>query len=239
MTTKTQPADIEAQVIDDLVVANRILAKKGVLDGWGHVSARCPNNPKHFFMARSLAPALVTAADIMEFDEDSEPVDQRGRRMYAERYIHGEILRARPDVMAVVHSHSSKVLPFSVTDAPLRALIHMAAFLGDEPAPVFDTRVAPGGDFTMLVLNSQSGAALAKELGNRSVVLMRGHGMSVAAASVRLVVFMAIYTQINAEVLLSALHLGTPNFMDSAEIARSDRPDRGWEAWAAEVRENE
>jgi ribulose-5-phosphate 4-epimerase/fuculose-1-phosphate aldolase len=228
-------ADPDVMVIDDLVKANHILAKEGVLDGFGHVSARSLKNPKHFYLSRSLAPALVTAGDILEFDENSRPVDQPSRQLYSERFIHGEMLRARPDVMAVVHSHSPDVLPFTVTNAPFKALIHMAGFLGSEPAPVFDTRTVPGGgDFMMLVTDATRGAALAKVLGARSVVLMRGHGMTVAAPSVRQAVLRAIYTQINARVETKALLLGTPNFLDDKEVRSEPAPDRPWEVWVAE-----
>jgi ribulose-5-phosphate 4-epimerase/fuculose-1-phosphate aldolase len=228
-------AQADLQVIEDLVKANHILAKEGVLDGFGHVSARSLKNPKHFYMSRSLAPALVTVQDIMEFDEDSRPVNQSDRQLYSERFIHGEILRARPDVMAVVHSHSPDVLPFTVTNAPLKALIHTASFLGSEPAPVFDNRAAPGDDLTMLVTDASRGAYLAKVLGARPVVLMRGHGLSVAGASVRQAVSRAIYTQLNARVETKALLLGTPNFLDAKEAEHGNpAADRLWEAWVAE-----
>jgi HCOMODA/2-hydroxy-3-carboxy-muconic semialdehyde decarboxylase len=228
-------ADPDAQVIDDLVKANHILANEGVLDGFGHVSGRSLKNPKHFYMARSLAPALVTAADIIEYDENSQPVDPPGRELYSERFIHGEILRARPDVMAVVHSHSPDVLPFTVTNAPFKALIHTAGFIGSAPAPVFDSRMAPGGHPSMLVTDAPRGAALAKVLGTRSVVLMRGHGLAVAAPNVRQAVLRAIYTQLNARVETKALQLGTPDFLDDKEAERAIPPaDRPWEAWVAE-----
>ena len=139
-----------AQLVEDLVAANRILADQGVLDGYGHVSARHDRDPARFLMSRSLAPELVTAADILEYDLDSEPVDARGRTSYLERYIHGEIYRARPDVQAVVHSHSPSVIPFGVTGVPLRPLYHMSAFLA-AGAPVWDIRAAAGGDTDMLV----------------------------------------------------------------------------------------
>jgi HCOMODA/2-hydroxy-3-carboxy-muconic semialdehyde decarboxylase len=226
-------ADPDAQVIDDLVKANHILAKEGVLDGFGHVSARSLKNPKHFYLARSLAPALVKAADVLEYDENSQPVGQPAPRLYSERFIHGEILRARPDVMAVVHSHSPDVLPFTVTNAPLKALIHTAGFLGTAPAPVFDSRKAPDGGVPMLVTNGPQGAALAEVLGTRPVVLMRGHGMAVAAPNVRQAVMMAVYTQLNARVEIQALKLGTPNFMDDKEVGRVDPIERRWEAWVA------
>lgn len=231
----TGAADPDAQVIDDLVKANHILAKEGVVDGFGHISARSLKDPKHFYLSRSLAPSLVTAADIMEFDENSRPVDQRGRQMYSERFIHGEVFRARPDVMAVVHSHSPDVLPFTVTNAPLKALIHTAGFLGSAPAPIFDSRTAPGEGSMMLVTDTNRGAALAKILGARPVVLMRGHGLTVAASNVRQAVFRAIYTQLNARVETKALLLGTPNFLDDKEVAdRNPAPARPWEAWVAE-----
>jgi ribulose-5-phosphate 4-epimerase/fuculose-1-phosphate aldolase len=193
-------SDTNERRIADLVAGNHILANEGVLDGFGHISVRSVTNPRHFYMARSRAPGLVSRDDIMEFDERSAPVDQRGRKMYGERFIHGEVLAARPDVNAVVHSHSPEVLPFTVTAAPFKALIHMAAFLGDTPAPVFEIRDVLGDDNKMLVMENRTGAALAAVLGTRAVVLMRGHGMTVAAESVKLVVLRAIYTQLNARI---------------------------------------
>ena len=186
-------------------------------------------------MARSRAPGLVSRDDIMEFDERSEPVDPRGRKTYGERYIHGEILAARPDVHSVVHSHSPDVLPFTVTNAPFQALIHMAAFLGSSPAPVFDIRDVLGDDNKMLVSTNQTGAALAKVLGTRSVVLMRGHGMAVAAADVRYAVLRAIYTQLNARIEAAALSMGAPVFLNAYEVDRTDPVDRPWEEWTARV----
>jgi HCOMODA/2-hydroxy-3-carboxy-muconic semialdehyde decarboxylase len=219
--------------IADLIVGNRILANEGVLDGFGHISVRSESNPKHFYMARGRAPGLVSREDIMEFDERSEPVDQQGRRMYGERYIHGEVLAARPDVNAVVHSHSPDVLPFTVTKAPFKALIHMAAFIGDQPVPVFEIRDVLGDDNRMLVTENRTGAALAKVLGDRAVVLMRGHGMTVAAADVKLVVLRAIYTQLNARIENAALRLGEPTFLNGFEAQRTDPVDRPWEVWEA------
>ena len=227
------PPDTDVQRIAELVVANHILADQGVLDGFGHISVRSVKNPKHFFMARSRAPALVTRDDILEFDENSAPVDQRGRELYSERFIHGEIFRARPDVQSVVHSHSPAVLPFSLTNAPLKALIHVAYFLGTEPAPVFEIRDAEGDDNRMLVSNARSGAALAKTLGTRAVALMRGHGMAVAAAGgIREAVFFAVYTQANARIEAETMRLGTPVFMNRFEVTRTERISRQWELWA-------
>jgi ribulose-5-phosphate 4-epimerase/fuculose-1-phosphate aldolase len=221
--------------IADLIEGNHILAAEGVLDGFGHISVRSVTNPRHFYMSRSRAPALIVRDDIMEFDERSEPVDARGRSTYGERYIHGEILAARPDVNAVVHSHSPEVLPFTVTAAPFKALIHMAAFLGSTPAPVFEIRDVLGDDNRMLVSENRTGAALANVLGDRSVVLMRGHGMSVAAEDVKMVVLRAIYTQLNARIQAAALQLGEPNFLNAYEVQRTDPTGRPWEVWAANV----
>jgi ribulose-5-phosphate 4-epimerase/fuculose-1-phosphate aldolase len=229
--------DADESRIADLIAGNHILANEGVLDGFGHISVRSVTNPRHFFMARSRAPGLVSRDDIMEFDERSAPVDQRGRKMYGERFIHGEVLAARSDVNAVVHSHSPEVLPFTVTKAPFKALIHMAAFLGDTAAPVFEIRDVLGDDNKMLVMENRTGAALAAVMGKRAVVLMRGHGMTVAAESVKLVVLRAIYTQLNARIEAAALRLGEPTFLNAFEVDRDDPVDRPWEVWAANAGE--
>src|SRR3981081_4573987 len=152
-----------AQLIEDLVAANRILADQNVLDGYGHVSARHDRDPARFLMSRSLAPELVTAPDIMEYDQDSEPVDPRGRSSYLERFIHGEIYRARPDVQAVVHSHSPSVIPFGVTGTPLQPVFHMSGFLAEGSA-LFEIREV-AGDTDMLISNGSLGVALAAALG--------------------------------------------------------------------------
>ena len=237
LTGATLPAT-DAERIAELVIANHILAFKGVVDGFGHVSVRSAGNPRHYFMARSLAPALVTRADILEFDENSQPIDARGRALYGERFIHGEIYRARPDVYSVVHSHSSEVLPFTVTRVPLKALIHVAAFLGTEPAPVYDLRESEGPQNLMLVHDSKAGGDLARTLGQRAVVLLRGHGMAVAAPTVRDAVLRAIYTRVNAQVEMDALRMGSPEFMNSFESSRIDPVARQWEQWSAEAEAN-
>src|SRR5258707_6836926 len=156
---------VDAALIEDLVAASRILAQHGVLDAWGHVSMRHPNNPQRYLMSRARAPALVSIQDIMEFDLDSNPVDQQDRRVFLERFIHGGAYKARPDVDAVVHSHSPTVIPFSVTDEPLRAISHVASFLACG-CPVFEIRDV-GRTNCLLVTNNQQGAALAKVLGER------------------------------------------------------------------------
>jgi HCOMODA/2-hydroxy-3-carboxy-muconic semialdehyde decarboxylase len=150
---------LDSALIDDLVAANRILVDQGVLDGYGHVSVRHPADPQRYLMSRSIAPELVTAADVMEYDLDSNPVDARGRTTYLERFIHGEVYRARPDVRAVVHDHSPSVIPFGVSTAPLRPLYHMSAFLGGG-VPVFDIKTASGQSTDMLVRNPALGKSL-------------------------------------------------------------------------------
>ncbi len=228
------PATDEARIAE-LVLANHILANQGVLDGFGHVSVRSASNPRHYFMARSLAPALVERADILEFDENSNPVKPNGPQPYGERFIHGEIYRERPDVYAVVHSHTPEVLPFGITRAPLKAAIHVAAFLGSEPAPVFDLRDSEGPENLMLVHNTKTGADLARTLGNRSVVLMRGHGMAVAAPTTQDVVLRAIYTKVNAHVVAEAMKMGEPVFMNKFEATRVDPVERTWQLWVEQA----
>jgi ribulose-5-phosphate 4-epimerase/fuculose-1-phosphate aldolase len=151
----------DGQRIGDLVIANHILADQNILDAWGHVSIRSAGNPKRFYLSRSVAPALVKPEDIMEYDEDSNPVDARGRALYLERFIHGEVYRARPEVNAVIHSHSPAVIPFSMTGVPLRMAFLLGAFLGSG-APVFEIREAAGTETNMQITDNARGAALAK-----------------------------------------------------------------------------
>lgn len=236
LPAETFPPDTEEQRIADLVTANHILADQGVLDSYGHATVRSLKNPGHFLMSRNRAPGLVTAEDIMEFDENSLPVDQKGRQIYNERFIHGEIFRARPDVTAIVHSHAPDVLPFSVTDVPFKAMIHMAHFIGSEPAPVFDLEAVEGPRNGMLVLTPQSGAALARKLGDRNVVLMRGHGMTVVGPNIRRATYNAVYTQVNARAEIEALRLGRPKFMNEFEVQRVGQINRAWDGWADRVK---
>ena len=221
---------------EDLVAANRILVNEGVLDAYGHVSLRHPTNPGRYLMGRSLAPALVTAADIVEYDLDSEPVGApAGFAHFLERFIHGAIYRARPDVNAVVHSHSPAVIPFSVSERPMRPLYHMSSFLYPG-VPVFEIRDA-GGMTDMLIGNRELGRALAKTLGDRSVVLMRGHGNVVVADTLPMAVFRAVYTEVNARLQMQAIALGGPiKFLAPAEGEKAMRVLenthlRAWEIW--------
>jgi ribulose-5-phosphate 4-epimerase/fuculose-1-phosphate aldolase len=221
-------------VIDDLVAANRILAKHDVLDAWGHVSIRHPTNAERYLLSRARAPALVSAEDIMEFDLDSNPIDQRGRRLFLERFIHGQAYRARPDVNAVVHSHSPTMIPFSVTGEPLKAISHVASFLVKE-VPVWEIRDV-GITEGLLVTNNTQGCSLAKTLGDGPVALMRGHGNLVVAPDIRRAVHRALYTEINARQLATALAFKRPiTFVAPDEVHDPKRLDDAWEVWKSEA----
>jgi ribulose-5-phosphate 4-epimerase/fuculose-1-phosphate aldolase len=227
------------QLIDDLVAGSRILADHGVLDAYGHISVRSDKRPEHFLMSRSRAPALMSAADVMELGPDSEPATGDKRKGFIERYIHGEIYRARPEVTAVVHSHSPSVIPFGVTRTRLRPVYHMGSFLWSG-APVWDIRkVREEND--LLVRDRPLGAALAGALGKCNCVLMRGHGMTVVGASVQEAVFRAIYTEMNARLQLQAMQLEGPiEFLSDEEGRRSTAANAGtierpWEVWKKRV----
>jgi ribulose-5-phosphate 4-epimerase/fuculose-1-phosphate aldolase len=229
----------DAALIEDIVTGSRVLADFGVLDGFGHVSARHPAKPNRFLMSRSLAPALVTPDDIMEFDLDGNAVDARGRSLFLERFIHSEIYRARPDVMSVVHTHSPGVIPYTISQVPLRAVFHNAAFLA-AGAPVWDIRKV-FGETDMLVRDAAIGKDLALTLGDRPVVLMRGHGDVAVGPSVKLAVFRAYYTDVNARQQSQAIALGgEANYLTPGEGAKADAVnlaivDRIWNLWKMRV----
>src|SRR5258708_1739072 len=238
-TPAAPPSASDATVTEDIVIGSRVLAEFGVLDGFGHVSARDPNNPNHFLMSRSLAPALVTADDIMAFDLDGNAVDPRGRSVFLERFIHSEIYKARPDVMSVVHTHSPGVIPFSVTQVPLRPIYHNAAFLA-AGTPVWDIRKA-FGETDMLVRDGARGKSLAEALGDKPVVLMRGHGDVTVGPSVKMAVFRAYYTDVHARLQSQAVFLGSEgNYLTPGEGAKAGAVkfavlDRIWGLWKMRV----
>ncbi|MEX2496883.1 MAG: class II aldolase/adducin family protein [Woeseia sp.] len=226
--------------MNDLVVANRILANEQVVDAYGHVSVRNPRNPKTFFVARSLAPELVTRDDIVELDLEGNPVGNETRPLYLERYIHGGIFEARPDVIAIVHAHAEDILPFGIANGtPLRPVIHSGSFIGSE-IPVWDI-ADRFGDTNLLVSNVDQGRDLAKTLGDNNVALMRGHGFAAAARSLIEVVRMSVFLPRNARALLSAVRLGGDiKPLSEGEIDARNRgykpysPEtwRTWEYWA-------
>ncbi len=230
---------VDPALTGDLVAANRILAREHVLDGYGHVSVRHHANPQHFLLSRSLAPALVTRADLIEYAADSEPVEGETRGSYLERYIHGEIYRARPDVMAVVHSHSASVIPFGISKTPIQPLFHMSGFLA-QGVPIFDIR-EKFGMTDMLVSNNSMGAALAEALADKPVAMMRGHGNVAVGSSIAEAVYRAIYTEVNAQIQRQAIGLDGPlTYLTREEGLKADTTvmktiSRPWELWKANV----
>jgi len=224
---------MEERFLEDLVAANRILAEHGVIDAYGHVSMRSPDDPKRFFLARAIAPETVQAEDILEYDLDARALDARGRDSVNERFIHSEIYRARPDIMAVVHNHSPSVVPFSVTGVKMRALFHMASFIGDG-LPVFEIRkVQKGTD--LLVRNPKLGKALAKTLGAKPAALMRGHGSVTVGENLQRAVGRSVYLEQSARMQMQALLLSKSiTYLDAAEVKASAPVQdykRAWPLW--------
>ena len=224
--------EVRGAVVD----ASRILAGEGLLDAFGHVSARSPDRADRFLLSRSLAPALVTADDIVEHDLDGRAVENPDARLFLERFIHGEIYRRRVDVQAVVHSHSIAVLPFTVVrDVPVRPIFHMCGHLHGTPAP-FDVGDHAGPSSDLLIRDAGLGVALAEHLGDAAVVLMRGHGFTAVGDGVPQATFRAIYTARNCEVQQAAMRLGDPAYLSEGEAHACDRAvtgqiDRAWALW--------
>ena len=235
------PAEAAGKLSEDIATANRILADQQVLDAYGHVSARHPSRPDRFLMGRNLAPALVTPADVVEYDLDGQPINPpAGATHFLERFIHAEVYRARPDVGSVVHTHSPAVIPFSVTRTPMRPLYHMSSFLSPG-VPVFEIRDAAGPASNLLVSNGAIGKALAATLGDKNVVLMRGHGNVVVAATLPMAVFRAVYTEANARLQSQAMTIGGDiTFLNSEEGTKAmsvlDQIHlRAWDLWKRRV----
>jgi len=224
-------------LIEDLVAANRILAQEGVLDGWGHVSVRHDRDPARFLLSRSLAPELVSAEDILEFDLDNNPVDVPERDLYTERFIHGEIYKARPDVIAICHSHAPPVIPFGVIDVPLRPMYHRAAFIA-LGVPIFEIRDAAGMT-DMLIRDPALGRALAKSIADKPAVLMRGHGATIVAHSIPRLVGRSIFLALNAKLQAQAMIMtqgGPIKYLDPEEARLIEAREgyglgRAWKAW--------
>ena len=222
-------------LLEEIVTANRILAHEGVVDSFGHVSARHPDNPIRFLLSRARAPERIEAADIMEFTLEGEAVDARGRAPYLERFIHGGIYEARADVQSVVHNHSPSVIPFGVTAKKLKPLLHMCANIGHEVS-TWDSH-DKFGDTALLVENVEMGRDLARALGRDRTILMRGHGATIAGSSVRHAVFVSIYLEVNAKLQMQAMAMGEIKFLTSGEVdkvAARTGPytlNRAWENW--------
>jgi ribulose-5-phosphate 4-epimerase/fuculose-1-phosphate aldolase len=228
--------------IRELVDANHILFDQGVVDGFGHVSARHPERPDRFLLARSMAPALVTEKDVLEFDLDGNPVVPGGPAPYLERFIHGEIYRKRQDVMSVVHSHSPSVVPFSVvTGVKLQPVCHMCGFLSAKGTPIFEIRDFAGPGSDLLITSGKLGAALADSLGEGPAVLMRGHGSTVVAGTLRQAVFRAVYTEVGARLQMESMKLGPVTFLTEEETVGTTKTistqyDRSWFLWLKAAR---
>ena len=225
---------------EDLVAAYRILAEHEVIDAYGHVSMRSPRDPNRYFLAGHRAPELVTEDDIIEYDLDSHPQDARGRESVRERYIHGEVYKARPEVTAVVHSHSQSVVPFSITTVQMRAIFHMAAFIGDG-LPNFEIRDAQKGT-DLLVKTPYLGQALAKTLGGKPAALMRGHGAVIVGENLPRAVGRSIYLEMSARMQAQAMTIAGPGGkitgLDEAEVQASvpvQEYNRAWPMWRAKA----
>jgi HCOMODA/2-hydroxy-3-carboxy-muconic semialdehyde decarboxylase len=236
--------DSLAELRRDLAAAYRIVANEGILDAFGHISVRNPNNPQRYFLSRSRAPSLVQASDILEYDLDSNPIVPPKERPYSERVIHGEIFKARPDVNTVCHHHAPSIMPFAISGMPLLPVFHLGASMGAS-APVWDSR-DEFGDTNLLVVKPEEGASLARALGDASIVVMRRHGATVVGGSLRELVFRTIYTAKNAEHQLAAHMLGNVSPLTAGEtqmafeIHRAPGPlARAYEYWVRRLAERE
>lgn len=228
-------------LLNDLVLANHILFNNGVVDAFGHVSVRHDARADRFLLARNMAPGNVTAADIIEFNLDGEPINANGRRVYLERFIHSEIYRAHPEIRAVVHSHSHAIVPLSVVkDFSLRPIFHMAGFIG-KAAPIFEIRDVGGNATDLLISNRKLGKALADMFADSKIVLMRGHGSTVVAEMLQKVVYRAVYAELNARYQVTASALGPITYLTEEEAESCVRNVEGqfqrpWDLWTEEVR---
>ena len=231
------------ELIEDLAAASRILAAQGVVDGFGHVSLRHPTVPDRYLMSRSIAPARVTPADIIEYDLDSNPCNANGRTSFLERFIHGEIYKARPDIMSVVHNHSPSVIPFGLVGVPMQAMFHNGAFIA-AGIPVFDISEKFGAT-DMLVSDGPKGVALAEVMGDKDLVLMRAHGAVACGPTLQTAVFRAVYTEVNARIQHWTMALGGPGShiasLDEeegrlADVINRTAGMRAWDLWRSQVK---
>jgi ribulose-5-phosphate 4-epimerase/fuculose-1-phosphate aldolase len=240
--TMTAPSlsNVSPDLLQDLVDANHILFNQGVVDAFGHVSVRHDTHPDHFLLARNMAPSTVEVGDIVEFDLGGTPLNGETRRVYLERFIHSEIYRARPDVMAVVHSHSPSVVPFSIVKSVrFRPACHMCGFLG-HGADIFEIRDAGGPATDLLIRDRHLGKALANSLGSSNAVLMRGHGSTVVGPTLKQAVYRAVYSEVNAKLVSEALRLGPVEYLSPEEahaaLAIEKEIERPWRLWKAAAR---
>jgi len=238
----TTGGPVSAETLADLAAASRILAAQGVVDAFGHVSQRHPSAPERYLMARSISPARVTPEDIIEYDLNSNPVNANGRGSFLERFIHGEIYKARPEVMSVVHSHSPSVVPFGLAGVPMQAMFHNAGFIA-AGVPVFDIAEKFGAT-DMLVGNAEKGVALIEVMGSKDIVLMRAHGSVACGPSLQTAVFRAVYTEVNARIQHMALALSRGMPLAAlgveegrlADIVNQGSGMRAWDLWRSQVK---
>jgi len=228
------------ELVEDLLLGNKILFKYGIVDAFGHISVRHDSDPQKYVMSRHLAPGLVTEKDLITYDLDSVPIVPTKHRLYSERYIHGEIYKARPDVTSVVHCHAPSLIPFGITKAELEPVYHMSAFLG-LGVPKFEIRETAGMT-DMLIRTAPIGKALAEKLGDKPMVLMRGHGATMVGKTIRHAVYRAVYAAQNAQIQSEALRLGEPTYLAQEESANYERYideviHRPWNMWIREVEE--
>ena len=228
----------DTALVEKLALANRILYDQGVVDGFGHISVRHDKSPDHFLLSCNRAPGLVRAEDILTYDMNGDLAHASDKRSYLERFIHSEIYKARPDVQSIVHSHSPSVIPFGATGQRLRPIFHMSGFLGSGSA-LFEIRES-AGNTDMLIRNTGLGKALAQSLGQHHCVLMRGHGSTTTGPSIEVVVYRAIYAEVNAKLQLQAAALGPVNFLNEEEAALAAATNesqvvRAWDLWAQSV----
>jgi ribulose-5-phosphate 4-epimerase/fuculose-1-phosphate aldolase len=229
---------LSAELIEDLLLGNKILFKYGIVDAFGHISVRHDADPQKYVMSRHLAPGLVTEKDLITYDLDSVPVVPTKHRLYSERYIHGEIYKSRPEVRSVVHCHAPALIPFGITSADLLPVYHMSAFLG-LGVPKFEIRAAAGMT-DMLIRTAPIAQALAAQLGDKPMVLMRGHGATMVGTSIKLAVYRAVYAAQNAQIQLEAMRLGEVTYLASEESDNYERYideviHRPWNMWKREV----
>lgn len=235
----TENSSARQKVVEELATATKILLNEGILDTFGHISARDPEDPESFFLAQKLAPALITADDMVRFNLDGETPDNRPS--YLERYIHSEIYKARPDVQCVLHSHSPAVLPYCFTDTPLRPVTHMGAFMGEQ-VPVYEIRDKRGDDTDLFGGSPDVCADIAESLGDQTVVLMARHGVVNVGNSVREVVFRAFYLEQEAAALTTGLQIGKVAYLSPGEVKTAGQLvgkqiDRGWDHWSQRLKQ--
>ncbi|PTE11106.1 class II aldolase/adducin family protein [Mesorhizobium helmanticense] len=235
----TENKSAHDKIFEELVTATKILINEGIMDTFGHISARVPEDPQSFFLAQKLAPSVITVNDIQRFNLDGETSDNRPS--YLERYIHSEIYKARPDVQCVLHTHSPAVLPYCFVDQPLRPVTHMGAFLGDA-VPVYEIRDKHGDDTDLFGGSPSVCRDIAESLGSYPVVLMARHGVVNVGNSVREVVFRAFYLEQEAAALTAGLRIGTIKYLSPGEIKTAGKLvgaqiDRGWDHWSQRLRQ--